>query len=74
MDKVSDCVRHPYPDMIEAVKTLKSSGLKTALLTNNWYMNEDEKLQARTSLPLATDMFDVVSACMSYFVAAPTKL
>ena len=46
----------PYPAMVKAIKTIKSNGLKTALITNNWLMSG-----GKTFLPIDCDSFDVVS-------------
>ncbi|KAK7485430.1 hypothetical protein BaRGS_00023378 [Batillaria attramentaria] len=63
---VSPLVRHlrgmtraePFPDMVDAVKCVHAEGLKTALLTNNWF-TDDQK--TRSLLPVDVSMFDVVT-------------
>ncbi|RUS85487.1 hypothetical protein EGW08_006763 [Elysia chlorotica] len=46
-----------FPEMIEAIQCLRSYGLKTALLTNNWFVDEKK---TKSLLPVDTSMFDVV--------------
>lgn len=41
--------------MIDAIKSVRAEGLKTALLTNNWRWTGNQKL-----MPFAADLFDVV--------------
>ncbi|KAK7087596.1 hypothetical protein V1264_021627 [Littorina saxatilis] len=48
----------PFPEMIDAVKCVRAEGLKTALLTNNWY-TDDHK--SESLVPLDTSLFDVVT-------------
>lgn len=47
----------PFPEMVAAIKTIKSEGLKTALLTNNWFTDEQK---TQSLIPLDTALFDVV--------------
>lgn len=47
----------PYPEMLSAVKQLKDNGFKTALLTNNFRMENGQ-----TCMSLDRDLFDVVSS------------
>ena len=44
-------------DMIDALQCIKAQGIKTALLTNNWKHQEEEK----TVLPVDRKLFNVVS-------------
>lgn len=44
----------PCPEMIDAVQCLRAEGIKTALLTNNFY------LPSGLYLPVDTSLFDVV--------------
>ena len=46
----------PFPQMIDAVKCVKAEGLKTALLTNNWFNAGNHK----TFIPIDLSLFDVV--------------
>lgn len=46
-----------FPDMVEAIQCLRAHGYKTALLTNNWFVDEAKK---ETLLPLDTSLFDVI--------------
>ena len=46
----------PFPQMIDAVKSVRAEGMKTALLTNNWF-NLNSK---QSYIPLDLSMFDVV--------------
>ncbi|KAJ8312770.1 hypothetical protein KUTeg_010143 [Tegillarca granosa] len=45
----------PFPVMVDAIKSVRAEGLKTALLTNNWRWKENQKL-----MPFAADLFDVI--------------
>uniref|UniRef100_A0A2C9JVY2 Acyl-CoA dehydrogenase family member 11 n=1 Tax=Biomphalaria glabrata TaxID=6526 RepID=A0A2C9JVY2_BIOGL len=47
----------PFPVMIDAIQCVKGEGIKTALLTNNWFL-DDRKTQ--TLCPLDTNLFDVI--------------
>ncbi|GFN95514.1 acyl-CoA dehydrogenase family member 10 [Plakobranchus ocellatus] len=46
-----------FPEMVEAVQCVRAYGLKTALLTNNWFLDEKKM---KTLLPVDTSLFDVV--------------
>lgn len=46
------------PVMTEAVKGIRARGLKTAVLTNNFYLESGESF-----LPIDRKQFDVVSFC-----------
>ena len=46
----------PFPQMIDAVKCVKAEGLKTALLTNNWFNAGNHQ----TFIPIDLSLFDVV--------------
>ncbi|KAK3799257.1 hypothetical protein RRG08_054383 [Elysia crispata] len=46
-----------FPEMLEAIQCVRSYGLKTALLTNNWFVDENK---TETLLPVDTSLFDVV--------------
>ena len=46
-----------FPVMIEAIRRVRGHGMKTALLTNNWFTDE---LKTKTLLPLDQSLFDVV--------------
>ena len=61
MDKVHGAVQQSYPDMIESVNRIRESGLKTALLTNNWYSDEAEMSGNQTVIDTTlAPLFDVV--------------
>ena len=47
----------PFPEMVDAVKCVRAEGLKTALLTNNWYTDEQK---SASLVPMDTSFFDVV--------------
>lgn len=62
MDTLHESVMEPYPDMLEAVSQLRKSGLKTALLTNNWYQTEEQMARDETMIgSTLAPYFDVVS-------------
>ncbi|KAK3749022.1 hypothetical protein RRG08_056929 [Elysia crispata] len=46
-----------YPEMLAAARSVRAEGLRTALLTNNCYLDEG---RTRTLLPLERSLFDVV--------------
>ncbi|XP_064612305.1 acyl-CoA dehydrogenase family member 10-like [Liolophura sinensis] len=49
----------PYQEMVQAIEKIRSHGYKTALLTNNW------KMQDETNIPVDRDLFDViVESCL----------
>ncbi|XP_005102670.1 acyl-CoA dehydrogenase family member 10 isoform X2 [Aplysia californica] len=48
---------HAFPVMVNAVRGVKAHGMKTALLTNNWFVDE---LKTKTLLPVDQSLFDVV--------------
>ena len=61
MDKVHGAIQQSYPDMIESVNRIRDSGLKTALLTNNWYSDEAEMSGNQTVIDTTlAPLFDVV--------------
>lgn len=47
----------PYPQMISAIKTVKEHGLKTALLSNTFYL---DKTKDNSSFPIDKNLFDLV--------------
>lgn len=61
MELLNGGALQPHPDMLQAVKTIKSSGLKTALLTNIWSVDEYDSSFVSSASPLTPSMFDVVS-------------
>ena len=46
----------PYPQMLDAVRSLKAEGMKTALLTNNWFNSGNQD----SYIPVDLSLFDVV--------------
>ena len=50
----------PFLEMVDAVKCVRAEGLKTALLTNNWFTDEQK---SASLVPLDTSLFDVVGIC-----------
>lgn len=62
MDTVHDAVRQAYPDMLDSVSRIRQSGLKAALLTNNWYTDKGEMESNKTMIDTTlAPLFDVVS-------------
>lgn len=62
IEEMTRVTAEPFPDMINAVNTLRGRGLRTALLTNNWFANEQEQLANQTVISsYFGPMFDVVS-------------
>ncbi|XP_050408394.1 acyl-CoA dehydrogenase family member 10 isoform X1 [Patella vulgata] len=47
----------PYPQITDAVKCIRAEGLKTALLTNNWFTNNSK---TESLVPVDRSLFDVV--------------
>ena len=45
----------PYPEMISTIESIRAEGMKTALLTNNWLVEE-----GKSFLPVEKRHFDVV--------------
>ncbi|XP_060605115.1 acyl-CoA dehydrogenase family member 10-like isoform X1 [Ruditapes philippinarum] len=56
MPRFSKFAVTPFPQMIDAIKCVRAEGLKTALLTNNWFNLDSQQ----TYIPLDLSMFDVV--------------
>jgi len=50
-------LRQPYPQIMDAIQSVRAEGLKTALLTNNWHWPGRDP---SNSLPLPRELFDVV--------------
>nr|CAB3219669.1 acyl-CoA dehydrogenase family member 10 [Phallusia mammillata] len=48
-------MKNPVPEVLDAVECLRESGIKTALLTNNWKYSD-----GRSLLPFSKEKFDVV--------------
>ncbi|KAL8615272.1 hypothetical protein ACOMHN_051764 [Nucella lapillus] len=48
----------PIPEMMDVVKCVRAEGLKTALLTNNWYTDEQK---SSTLVTVDQSLFDVVT-------------
>ena len=44
------------PEMMDAVKCLRSEGIQTAILTNNWQLHD-----GTSHIPVPVELFDVVS-------------
>ena len=62
---ISDDKYHqPFPEMMSAVKQLKSNGIKTALLTNNF------RLEDGRTLSIQDHSFDVVFIFFVYFLSS----
>jgi acyl-CoA dehydrogenase family protein 10 len=53
-----------YPVMVDAVRCVQAEGLKTALLTNNWFTDEQK---SASLLPVDTSIFDVVNKTGAHF-------
>ena len=69
MDKVHGAIQQSYPDMIESVNRIRDSGLKTALLTNNWYSDEAEMSGNQTVIDTTlAPLFDVVCVVGNFFL------
>ena len=47
----------PHPEMMDAVRCIRAEGIKTALLTNNYFMEEGKSYQ-----PLDAKEFDLVGS------------
>ncbi|XP_071094392.1 acyl-CoA dehydrogenase family member 10-like isoform X1 [Haliotis cracherodii] len=44
-----------YPQIVDAIRCIRAEGIKTALLTNNWFINRAESL-----VPVDRSLFDVI--------------
>lgn len=51
----------PVTIVLDAVKALKIKGYKTAVLTNNFFL---DPTRSRSVLPIDTSMFDLVGDCL----------
>lgn len=45
----------PFPEMIDALKCIRAEGIKTALLTNNYYLSPNNSY-----CPIDRSLFDAV--------------
>ena len=52
----------PHPEVLTAIQCIRAEGLKTALITNNWWLEE-----GKTFCPVDKTYFDVVSRCLGLY-------
>lgn len=64
MEAIHKRTASPFPDMLTAIKLLKQSGLKTALLTNNWFISEEQR--GVSMIPFSDQYLDTVSNANLY--------
>ena len=53
----------PYPEVLTAIQCIRAEGLKTALITNNWWLEK-----GKTFCPVDKKYFDVVSSCETAYL------
>ncbi|BFZ04754.1 hypothetical protein BsWGS_07793 [Bradybaena similaris] len=70
MAKISHGTGAAIPAMIDAIKCIRAEGLKTALLTNNWFTDDQ---RAHTAMPLDRSLFDVVVESCVLGIRKPDK-
>ncbi|XP_076453379.1 acyl-CoA dehydrogenase family member 10-like [Babylonia areolata] len=58
----------PFPEMVDAIQCVRAEGLKTALLTNNWYTDE---AKSESLVPFSQALFDVVTESCRVGVRKP---
>ena len=52
----------PFPEMLDTIRCLRAEGIKTAILTNNWFLTGNKSL-----MPLDPALFNVVCTDLSNF-------
>ena len=56
LPSIQSAMIEPYPEVLMAIQCIKAEGLKTALVTNNWLMED-----GKSFCPVDVKDFDVVS-------------
>lgn len=46
---------NPFPEMVDTIRCLRAEGIKTAVLTNNWFVSKNKSF-----LPVDQSLFNVV--------------
>ena len=67
LPSIHTAMAEPYPEVLTAIQCIRAEGLKTALVTNNWWLEEGKSL-----CPVDRKYFDVVST--SIITHAPSGM
>lgn len=57
LPSIQTAMFEPYPEVVTAIQCIRAEGLKTALVTNNWLMEN-----GKSFCPVDVEHFDVVSS------------
>ena len=60
LPSIQTAMFEPYPEILTAIQCIRAEGLKTALATNNWLMEN-----GKSFCPVDVRHFDVVSSSLS---------
>ena len=56
IEQMNESLRTAYPQIIDAIKSVREEGMKTAMITNNWKHPNDFP----SVMPIDKSLFDVV--------------
>lgn len=62
LPSIQTAIFEPYPEVLIAIQCIRAEGLKTALVTNNWLMEN-----GKSFCPVDVKHFDVVSSWFYFF-------
>lgn len=62
LPSIQTAMFEPYPEVLTAIQCIRAEGLKTALVTNNWLMEN-----GKSFCPVDVKHFDVVSSSFMVF-------
>lgn len=57
LPSIQTAIVEPYPEILTAIQCIRAEGLKTALVTNNWLIEN-----GKSYCPVDVTHFDVVSS------------
>ena len=61
LPSIQTAIFEPYPEILTAIQCIRAEGLKTALVTNNWLMEN-----GKSYCPVDAKHFDVVSSSFMF--------
>lgn len=68
LPSIQTAMFEPYPEVLTAIQCISAEGLKTALVTNNWLMEN-----GKSFCPVDVKHFDVVSSSFMVFFLLTIK-
>lgn len=68
LPSIQTAMFEPYPEVLTAIQCIRAEGLKTALVTNNWLMEN-----GKSFCPVDVKHFDVVSSSFMVFFLLTIK-